>query len=163
MTVSVVATALMPISQAVAWYMVLQSNIADRRSIYSAVWKISAFYCAWALFNRFFQGVTEELGMYSMGFLAVASFFQKKIFSIIGTVLVLLNFGLPAYSILIAWGPSELAETVKNSDTELAIIWAYIFKLYFVSNFCLWGLVLRKFSLLEDPGYGRIEEVTLPV
>jgi hypothetical protein len=136
MEISIVALALMPISQAVSWYLILE------HPLYASVWKIAAFYCVWALYNRFFVA-PQELGQFSMGFLAVAAYLERKNVSIVGAIFVLLNFAVPAYYVL-SWSPSKLARNVKKSDTQLAIIWAYIFKLYFISNFCLWSMVLHK-------------------
>jgi hypothetical protein len=135
--VNVVGMALMPASQAVAWYLILQ------KSLYPSVFKVSAFYCAWALYNKYLGGQTKELGHISMGLLALAAYAERKYPTIAATALVLANFGIPAYYLL-AWSPSELAEKVKGDTSHLAIVWARIFKAYFVSNLGLWSTVLYK-------------------
>jgi hypothetical protein len=139
-TINPFTTALMPLSQTVAWYLVLTPSY----DLFQSVSGISAFYCAWALFKRFIQGESKELGHISMGLLAVASFMEKKNFSIAATGLVLANFALPAYFIF-SWSAEELAKKIKKTITQEGIIWAWIFKTYFVSCICFWGFVLYQF------------------
>lgn len=138
MSVNLIKTSLMPISQAVSWYLVLY------QPLYPSVLKISTFYCLWALYNKYLAGQKEELGHISMGMLAVATFLEKRNFSIAANVLVLANFLLPSYFVL-SWSAKKVATTIKKSDTDQAILWAYVFKAYFVSSICLWGTVLYKF------------------
>jgi hypothetical protein len=139
MSVNIIKTSLMPISQAVSWYMV------SNQPLYPAVSKISTFYCLWALYNKYLAGQKEELGHISMGLLAVATFMKKKNVSIAANVLVLANFLLPAYYVVLSWSAKKVALKVKKSDTDQAILWAYIFKAYFISNIFLWSTVLYKF------------------
>lgn len=143
MAINVYLMALMPISQSVAWYGFLTSKSSV--SLYRMVYVVTSFYCAWALYNRYFAGVTKELGQYTMGLLAICTYFQKYIPSVLATTLVLSNFLLPSYFILIQWSPTELARNVKNDTSSLAVTWAIVFKLYFCSNILLWSLVLYKF------------------
>jgi hypothetical protein len=84
-----------------------------------------------------------------MGLLAVASFMEKKNFSIAATGLVLANFALPAYFIF-SWSAEELAEEIKKTTTQEGIIWAWIFKAYFLSSICFWGFVLHRFIKLPS-------------
>jgi hypothetical protein len=140
MLINPLITALMPVSQTVAWYLVLTPSY----DLFKSVSGISAFYCAWALFKRYIQGVSQELGHFSMGLLAVASFMEKKNFSIGATGLVLANFAVPAYFIF-SWSAEKLAKNVKKTTTQEGIIWAWIFKAYFVSSICFWGYVLYRF------------------
>jgi hypothetical protein len=140
-----VTTALMPISQAVAWYLVATPSY----DLYKSVAGTAAFYCVWALIKRYIQGESKELGHFSMGMLAIASFMQKKNFSIAATVLVLLNFVIPAYFVL-SWSAEELAQKVKKCTTQEGIIWAWIFKAYFVSCICFWGFVLSRFIKISS-------------
>lgn len=137
MAVNIVAMALMPVSQMVSWYLVLYSPL------YESVYKIAAFYCAWAIYNRL-TTTPQELGFISMGILSISAYKQHRTATLIGNILVLINFAGPAMLIL-QWSAAKLARKLKKSDDRLAIIWAHIFKLYFVSNILLWGLVLKKF------------------
>ena len=143
MSVNLMKTSLMPISQAVSWYLV------SYQPLYPSVFKISTFYCLWALYNKYLAGQKQELGHISMGMLAVATFLEKRNFSIAANVLVLANFLLPSYYVL-SWSAKKLATTVKKSDTDQAILWAYVFKAYFVSSIFLWGTVLYKFIYNRD-------------
>jgi hypothetical protein len=140
MVINPLTTALMPVSQTVAWYLLLTPSY----DLFKSVSGISAFYCAWALFKRLIQGESKELGHISMGLLAVASFMEKKNFSIAATSLVLANFALPAYFIF-SWSAEELAKKIKKTTSEEGIIWAWIFKVYFVSSICFWSFVLYRF------------------
>jgi hypothetical protein len=145
-------TALMPVSQTVAWYLVLTPSYG----LFKSVSGISAFYCAWALFKRFIQGESKELGHISMGLLAVASFMQKKNFSIAATGLVLANFALPAYFVF-SWSAQELAQKIKKTTSEEGIIWAWIFKVYFVSSICFWSFVLYRFIKMPSDAYSSVQ------
>lgn len=140
-----VATALMPISQSVAWYLLM----TPRYDIFKSISGISAFYCAWALYKKYIGGDAKELGHISMGLLAVASYLEKKNFSIAATSLVLANFAIPAYFVF-TWSAEETAKIIKKTTETDGIIWAYIFKVYFVSSICFWGTVLYKFVKLPE-------------
>lgn len=150
MSINKATMALMPTSQAVAWYLVMiHNNSSDKQqfgiTFYPSISSIAFFYCAWALYNRYLGGNVQELGQYTMGLLSIATYFQNFIGSIVATGLVLFNFLLVSYFVLIKWNSEELARNVKNDTSSLAIIWAKVFKTYFVSNICLWSVVLYKF------------------
>lgn len=162
MAINVFTMALMPISQAAAWYLVAiynggtssitgTSNIDQQQQLitkfFPSICSISFFYCCWALYNKYLGGNARELGQYSMGLLAIATYLQNFIGSVVATCLVLFNFFLPAYFILIKWNAEQLARNVKNDTSSLAITWAITFKLYFISNICLWSFVLYKFYM----------------
>ena len=147
MPVNIIALALMPVSQVVAWLLVLKKELFD------SVWKISTFYCLWAVYNRVFVA-PQELGYISMGFLAVAAYFRNKHASLAGTGLVIANFLIPAM-IIFGSSAAELAKLVKDTDSELGILWAYVFKLYFVSNLLLWSWVFCKFWKYRPGTYYR--------
>ncbi len=146
---TLIGTIVMPASQSVAWYMILK-----KPNIYLSVLFVSSFYCLWALYNRYHAGLTQELGQYSMGILAQASYCQSRMGSLVGTSLVLANFALPAYWILIEWSARTVAKTVK--DDETAIVWAYVFKLFFVSNLLLWGVAFNMFYQASSQPHKRI-------
>jgi hypothetical protein len=166
MTISILAVALMPLSQCVAWYLVgFDTPGAGRYSatyttlLDSAAWSpsvrlihfyrvvcgIASFYCLWALYNRYLGGAVQELGHFTMGSVALATYFNHWTASMVTSTLVLLNFLLPSYFILWKWNAATLAETVKEDSSSLGIIWACTFKLYFVSQILLWSTILYKF------------------
>lgn len=136
----------MPLSQAVAWYLVLSKN----QPLYRSVTAVTLFYCVWALYNRYLGGNPKELGQFSMGLAALATYCHHRPSSIAAVGLVLFNFAGVAYFILIAWDARQLAKNVKNDVSSLAILWAYIFKAYFVSNMALWSLVIYKLCVRDD-------------
>ena len=151
MAISIIALALMPISQVVSWYLVLSDQ---RPPLYTAIFRISSFYCAWAIYNRFFVA-PQELGYISMGCLIVASYFEKRTWSMAAVALILVNFILPAFMIFPA-SAAELAMAVKNDDSQLGMVWAWVFKLYFVSHISLWCLVFSKLNKTNDSSYAVI-------
>lgn len=173
MAVNFLTMALMPLSQAASWMLILK----QRPSLFAAVWKVALFYCIWALYNKYFAGNDSELGQYSMGMLAIAAFLQHREFSMCGNVVVLLNYCV-AFYIAFSRSIHELAIDAKGSDNLSAITWAYIFRVYVLSNLAMWSMVLLKFiklpshtvpssreasqSLLETPvnaGYQPVENV----
>jgi hypothetical protein len=140
MVYNVVTTALMPISQALAWFFVMSPLF----SFYKSVTEIAAFYCAWAIYKRFILGDSGEFGYITMGLLALMSHLQHKKLSIAATALVLANFLVYAYGVF-TMSAHDLAEAAQGSTSQSAIIWAYIFKAYFLSSICFWSTVLFKF------------------
>jgi hypothetical protein len=140
MVFNVVTTALMPISQALAWFFVL----SPRFSLYKSVTEIASFYCAWAIYKRFILGDSGEVGYITMGLLALMSHLQHKKLSIAATALVLANFLAFAYTIF-TLSAHDLAEAAQGSTSQSAIVWAYIFKAYFLSSICFWSTVMFKF------------------
>ena len=160
MAINIFTMALMPISQSAAWYLVtlypyhtLNSSTgtggSGAPSFYNIVSTIACFYCVWALYNRYLGGNVRELGQYTMGILTICTYYHKYIPSIIATCLVLSNFLLPSYFIVIKWNCTELARNVRNDTSSIAIVWAVIFKLYFISNILLWSFILFKFYKLR--------------
>jgi hypothetical protein len=149
--INTVAMALMPISQSVAWYAVVGSG----RPLYSSVCGISAFYCGWALYKRFIEGESRELGHISMGCLALATFLERRYLSMAGTGLVLANFAVPV-AIILPWSAKKIANTFKGQESDLAIVWANVFKLYLISNICLFGTILYKLFKLPSTGYAPV-------
>lgn len=71
MAVNVYLMALMPISQAISWYMIL------RHPLFQSVSFIAAFYCVWALYNNCIAR-SPDLGVISMGILAVTSHLRHR-------------------------------------------------------------------------------------
>lgn len=176
MTVSTInpfTTALMPLSQAVSWYLVVEavkriqqsqspqtlslpttidctvdsSRVDDKNTpLYRAVFPISTFYCLWALYNNVVRH-EPDLGLYTMGILAIGSYLEKRWLSIIGNALVWLNFIVPSYYILGMWDAAETAEHLKNDTSQTGVVWAYIFKAFFLSSIILWSFTLYRFAL----------------
>jgi hypothetical protein len=140
MVYNVVTTEMMPISQALAWFFVL----SPRFNLYKSVTEIASFYCAWAIYKRFILGDSGEVGYITMGLLALMSHLQHKKLSIAATALVLANFLAFAYGVF-TMSAHDLAEAAQGSTAQSAIVWAYIFKAYFLSSICFWSTVLFKF------------------
>lgn len=143
-----VTTALMPLSQVVAWYLVIRYEQIGI-TFYNAVCPIATFYCIWALYINVIQR-SVDLGLYTMGAVAIATFYEKKYWTIGGSILVWLNFTLPAIFILILWDAKKTAKTIKNDTSPTGITWAYIFKGYFISNIILWSFILYRVIKTDD-------------
>jgi hypothetical protein len=146
MGINLFLLALMPVSQSVAWYLVLT------KPLYNSVSAITLFYCIWALYNRYLGGNPKELGQFSMGLAAIATYLKHRPFSLAATGLVWFNFVGVSYLVLWLWDATQLAKTVKNDISSLAITWAYVFKVYFVSNIGLWSVVLYKLYFRDNLG-----------
>jgi hypothetical protein len=153
MTANIFAIALMPISQAVSWYFVL------KRPLYASVLKIASFYCAWALYIRIFV-TSKEMNQFPLGFLAVGAYLERKNLAVAGTIIELVIY-VVVFFLVFSLSASELALKHKKEDTPLAICWAYVFKLYSLSNICLWCLVLHK--LRKDGKVGKVRKPDKPV
>ncbi|KAL7557058.1 hypothetical protein ACA910_009894 [Epithemia clementina (nom. ined.)] len=139
MGINKVATRLMPVSQAIAWLSIIKSaNASDpSNALYKTLCLTSAFYCGWALYKVYVEGNKKELGQYSMGLTAIATFAQSKYASLGAICLVIVNFALPIY-VVMGWSASKLARVVKESESKEAITWAWIFKGYLLSNIVFW-------------------------
>lgn len=141
---------LMPLSQVTSWYLIAKTisnkdGHDDKVALYGTVWKMAAFFCSWALLNKF-RGNKKELGHISMGLAALVTYFElPKIFTIPAIALVVTNFAAPAKTVLIDWDIAELARKTKNTTT-----WAYIFKGYFVSCIALWSTVLYQVIAVKE-------------
>jgi hypothetical protein len=178
--ISRIGMALMPISQGIAWYLVLRTTGSSRTNtispalptltiLYTHVSYIAAFYCAWALYNRYWGGNVRELGQYSMGLVTVATYCQNYPFTMVATILVVCNFVLPSYFILWKWNATEVARNIKQDTSALGILWARIFQWYFVSNIALWCTIVYKFyqyhtlSLLHHRDYHEVPTTSVVV
>jgi hypothetical protein len=137
--VNPVALALMPVSQLVSWKLIQ----SETYPLYPTISGIAAFYCVWALYNLWIEGNHRELGHISMGLLAVAAYFEKRNLTIAATGLVIINFFLPVLY-LVPMSAHDMAKLIKESTSTWAIVWAYIFKLYLLSNLALFSTILYK-------------------
>ncbi len=102
------------------------------QELYPTLFKLSCFYGSWAIYNVVTGG--KDLAFVSFGLLASAVHFKnhKFIFA---------------------------ASSIKKADeSTLALMWGYIYKLYFVSNICLWAFVIYKVYTSFE-GYRRINGV----
>ena len=147
-----IRTALMPLSQAVAWYMILQM-----RPLLPQVFRIALFYCVWALYNKYFGGIPQELGHISMGLLALAAYANHRRASIAATALVLINYVL-ALGIIATYTAHDLSKTMKKREDVLGLTWAHTFQLYVLSNLALWSLVLVELVQQPSDSYTVINE-----
>jgi hypothetical protein len=166
--------ALMMASQVISWTYIVKasssssassslSTAAAAGSLYTAVWQLSLFYVAWALYKKIFLSDANEMGHISFGLLAVTTYLKWKWPAIVANILLIANF-LFAVSILASFPPSELAHLVKNDDSALGIVWAYTFYAYIGSSVCLWSFALYKLWQLPAPGTTSLSSpyTTLP-
>lgn len=145
MAVSIFFTALMPISHAAAWWMVLQTkNTEDAAEFYKTVASIAAFYCAWALYKVFGMGDKKEKGQFSMGLLAASAVFLQNFPYVVmaANVLVILNFAV-VVPFFVNRGVAGIAKMVHKEVTTLTMTWGYVFLFYLLGNVALWSFVLR--------------------
>ena len=144
MAVNLFFLALMPISHAVAWWMVLQAKDAeDPGHFYKAVASIATFYCAWALYKVVLAGDKKEKGHISMGLLAApATFLQNYPYVVVAAnVLVILNFAV-VIPFFVNRGVAGIAKMVHKEVTPLTMAWGYVFLTYLLGNIVLWSLHL---------------------
>jgi hypothetical protein len=143
---------LMPVSQAVAWWLVFRGD-----SLFESVFKIASFYCLWALYNRYVAGLTKEKGHISQGILALTSYFNLRNYSILAALLVILNFAA-GLGICLQHGPRGLAKFKHKSTTGLPLLWALILIAYMMSNIALWSNVAhRLYWDMPSDGYFPIQ------
>lgn len=155
-TINPIRTALMPVSQLIAWYWVIK-NQNDIIGLYLHVMLISIFYCLWALYSTIIEK-QFDLGLYSMGICALVCYYHyyykitNSSYNIIlySVGFVLFNYLLPSYMILIAWDAKKLAKIAKNDITPTGITWAYVTKVYFISNIILWSYIFYRFYKLTS-------------
>lgn len=136
----------MVVSQIGSWLYISKSQATN---LYLAVWQLSLFYAAWALYKKIFLGDEHELGHVSFGLLALASFTERKWWAMAANVVVLANFAL-AIIIILSFDAKTLAQMVKNDGSPLGVAWAFTFDVYIVSSFCLWSYVLYRFYQLPQ-------------
>mmetsp|Transcript_28096 Transcript_28096/g.77275 ORF Transcript_28096/g.77275 Transcript_28096/m.77275 type:complete len:170 (-) Transcript_28096:34-543(-) len=138
-------TRLMPVSQAVCWYSIVNSQKAEdpTTAAFDFVKLASAFFCAWALYNKFLGGMPKELGHISMGLTCAAATFRSKKATVAGIGVVLLNFFLPIVAFNVILMPArKLALMAKKNQTTDGIVWAWVFKGYMISSCFLWGYTM---------------------
>lgn len=135
--------ALMPLSQATGWTLMLTSS-QTVATLYPNILAMSSFYCTWALYKKF-NGDKRELGHISMGLAALGAATQSKWPTAAGVSLVILNFAVVAKIVLYDMSSQDLAKAAKKSIT-----WARVFKGYFVSSMIFWSTVLYKVVTVES-------------
>ena len=149
---NILPTLLMPVSQAVAWYLVVNVNGGDGGDdpssllllLLQTVWKISFFYMCWALYNRYVGGRSQELGQVSMGLMTVTAYFEFHYLSMAACCLIVVHYGI-VVPFLFAQGPKGIAKILYKDETSaLALIRAYVFIAYILSNLALWLYILYR-------------------
>ncbi len=94
----------------------------------------------------------------SFGLLASAVHVKNHKFVFAASSLVFVNYALP-FVFVARWSAAKLAKVIKKADEgTLALMWGYIYKLYFVSNICLWVFVIYKVYTSFE-GYRRVNGV----
>ena len=147
MAVNLFFLALMPISHAVSWWLVLRAeqkrtdddNQPDTQYFYFTVASIAAFYCAWALYKVLVGGDKQEKGHISMGFLALsATFLQTYPYVILAANgLVIVNFAV-VIPFFINRGVAGIVKMVHKEVNGLTMTWGYVFLTYLLCNIVLW-------------------------
>jgi len=143
MAVKPIFMALMPISHAVAWYLILETkdseNVGD---FYQAVAAIAAFYCAWALYKVKALGDKKEKGHLTMGFLAFSATMLRPFPYVImfANVLVILNFAV-VIPFFLNRGVEGIVKMVHKEVNGLTMAWGYIFLAYLICNVVLWSYI----------------------
>ncbi|KAL7557060.1 hypothetical protein ACA910_009896 [Epithemia clementina (nom. ined.)] len=150
MSLNVISTSLMPISQIAAWFAVIKTESASNptSALYNTLGVTATFYCVWALYKVFIEGNKNELGQYSMGLAALGSFCHSKYGSLAGIGVVIVNFLLALFLVL-GMSAADLADLVKHTDSTAGIIWAWIFKVYLLSSTAFWVFSFVQVSKLE--------------
>jgi hypothetical protein len=90
-----------------------------------------------------------EFGYITMGRLTLASYYEHRRASMAGTLLVLANFLVFAHAIFTA-STEDLAKNAKGSTAHDAIVWTYIFNVYFALSIVMWSMVLYKFVMMPQ-------------
>jgi hypothetical protein len=146
MPVNVIATSLMPLSQTVSWTLVLRQAGGPASSphhFYPTIGGVAFFYCAWALYNRYLGGVPQELGQFSMGIMVLACYTERRLYCLAACTLIMLNYLAPL-GLVVPLSAEQMARQFKKDTRSIAIVWAYIFKLYLLSNLALWSTVFYQ-------------------
>ena len=142
-------TLLMPISQAIFWYLLSSTS---QRDVYTAIFRSAFFYGAWALANKY-GGNKRERAYYTMGLAMVVSYLEQRYLTIVASALVFLNYAVPAY-LLFPMTTKALAKATGKGDGKSAPstdvkVWAVIFKLYFLSSMAFWISAIYKLTQLD--------------
>lgn len=124
---------LMAASQVVAWAMV--TALHDVPSLRLNLGGLAVFYALWAVRN-FVSVDRRERGMISFGVLAVGCIFALMRVTLLGIGMVWLSYVFVAYMGVATFSASKLAYVRKQT-----LVWAYVFKLYVLSNLALWPVV----------------------
>jgi hypothetical protein len=165
----------MPASQAAAYWLLLSgaslryfssggggaggaaAAAARVAHLYHGLAAVSAFYASWALYKRWFQGDANDLGHVTMGFLCASSLLRRPHLAAAANVVVLLHFVFALYLVFVLFPTAAaLAKAVKKSVTAGTLTWAWVLRVYMVSNTFLWYRVLttKVWPLLVQQGAG---------
>jgi hypothetical protein len=159
-TIDPIRTSLMPMSQIISWYYVIQYQ-NDIHALYLVVMYVSLFYALWALYNTLTQHI-HDLGLYTMGIVTAVCYYgsqtknsynppssltssSSKTMILSALTFVWLNFIVVSYWVLYQFNAKKLAEAFKNNTTSTGITWAYVLKSYFISQIILWSFLFYRF------------------
>jgi hypothetical protein len=153
--ISLFKTLLMPISQAIFWYLLLfasPTTSTTQQDVYTTIFRSAFFYGAWALANKY-GGNKRERAYYTMGLAVVASYLEQRYLTIAACTLVFLNYAVPAF-LLFPMTTKALAKVTGKGDGEsepstAVKVWAVIFKLYFLSSMAFWISATYKLAQLD--------------
>jgi hypothetical protein len=134
------------LSQVVSWQWVL------KLPLYTSVYRLSVFYFLWALYNRYMGGQVHELGHFSFALMAAAAYFEKPRFCMAASLLVFVQYAV-AFYLCFSVSASSWALGIHGETTRMAVLWAWAFRAYVISNLGLWGTASNKFSKNETNDY----------
>ena len=135
---------LMPSSLAVAVYLVFfHPSNANATHLFWSLCGIGLFYAGWTIYKKLFQGDKQDLGHFTMGFLAFASFMQWPLTTLVAASIIWLHYALAFYLVFVKLDTAEsVARAVKQSTAPAALVWAWVFRTYICLNLVFWYLVV---------------------
>lgn len=145
---------LMPSSLAVASYLVFfHPSHANSTHLFWALCRIGLFYAGWTIYKKIFQGDTQDLGHITMGFLAFVSYMQWPGATLIAASIIWLHYALAFYLVFVKLDTAEaLAQAVKRTTAPVALVWAWVFRIYVCLNLVFWYMVVahKLIPLVRD-------------
>lgn len=143
-SISPIKTALMPLSLGTLWYKTMSST--TETAFLNTLTQGSAFYCVWALYNRYLDGNKNELGHVSTGLMLLATYSRRRWAMLVANALLVANFAVPAFLVL-KIPTSKLVRILKRVSVDEdpgAAWWAVIFKSYLALSAVFWSLTLYR-------------------
>lgn len=146
---------LMPASLVGSFYLIRSSA---QSSIYSSVWLISAYFCVWSICTYYFSSDDGDSGReyLLMGgaflLLAITSYFQNRVFSIIVTFCLLGLIGM-ACGKTFSRSAEDLASELHPGEVSgtIVVVWAWMLRSYLMIHNILWGTIFGKFVRHHGP------------
>ena len=90
-----------------------------------------------------------------MGTFALISMTERRNYAILAALIVLLNLAVSLGS-CIYFGPRNLAKVLHKSTGDVAIVWAFVFTVYMVSQVAMWSSITTRLWLMPSDGWKLI-------